>query len=539
MGAGNYDIPRSPVEVNAQERNALPQYGFGSEVSFDPLVDSNPFLFRLHTPKEPSPFYDATEPYFVAQAFADDVSESAFRSTKISPYRPPASYSYADVSRHMDWTTRSSSPFVTASFSFAWAVYEATRRYHHGMKHSIEIAVIDAKALSGRAVTAAELLRKATPEERHKDHWKWYRYALEAQDVLIWGYVPGSAVLASIPLTQILPRLPSYFLAPDPSHIKETPISRVGWAYDQKKYTYRTFCQDMSEHFLRLPVDRRIRDTSAGAVRLAIAFLRPWFHKMATDDFTTATATACVLAQMVSRWPGLWWAREHPETVDLIRCLVHIVGEEAREARRTQALADAGRMQDIVGGLETLARSFTPSRPRHRSISSFSIPSVSSTASVADEDETLFDRDFVLKAGRAASERYRMSIASLKPRVFSPPPPPDVPEASSSKLLPSERAKEKAPAPAEPIVKTPSASSVLLEQASSRLTSAVSSLFHSASSATAPATTSATAPRQGDEPTLDYYARTASALLTGFFLGTFLTLCVLSPHRREIANHWT
>ena len=43
---------------------------------------------------------------------------------------------------------------------------------------------------------------------RHQDHWKWYRYALEAQDVLIWGYVPGTAVLASIPLTQILSKLP-------------------------------------------------------------------------------------------------------------------------------------------------------------------------------------------------------------------------------------------------------------------------------------------------------------------------------------------
>ena len=27
--------------------------------------------------------------------------------------------------------------------------------------------------------------------------------------------------------------------------------------------------------------------------------------------------------------------------------------------------------------------------------------------------------------------------------------------------------------------------------------------------------------------------------LTGFFLGTFITLCMLSPQRREIANHFT
>ena len=37
----------------------------------------------------------------------------------------------------------------------------------------------------------------------------------------------------------------------------------------------------------------------------------------------------------------------------------------------------------------------------------------------------------------------------------------------------------------------------------------------------------------------DFYARTASTFLTGFFLGTFITLCMLSPQRREIANHFT
>lgn len=165
MGAGDSEVPRSPAEVSPQERNALPQYGFGADVAFEQLLDSNPFLFRVHTPKEPSPFYDNTEPYFVGQAFADNVSASAFRASSVSPYRPPSTYTYADVSRHMDWTTRATSPYVSTSFSFAWAIWEATRRYHHGMKHSVEIAVIDAKALSGRAVTAVELLRQGAPKE--------------------------------------------------------------------------------------------------------------------------------------------------------------------------------------------------------------------------------------------------------------------------------------------------------------------------------------------------------------------------------------
>ena len=166
MGARDLELPQcSPAETSAQDRNALPQYGFGPDVGFEQLIDDNPFLFRVHTPKEPSPFYDKTEPYFVGQAFADNVGASAFRASTLSPYQAPSTYTYADVSKHMDWTTRASSPYVSTSFSFAWAVWEATRRYHHGMKHGVEIAVIDAKALSGKAVTAVELLRQSAPQE--------------------------------------------------------------------------------------------------------------------------------------------------------------------------------------------------------------------------------------------------------------------------------------------------------------------------------------------------------------------------------------
>ena len=166
MGASDIEVSASShAEASAQDSNALPQYGFGSNIGFEQLIDSNPFLFRVHTPKEPSPFYDNTEPYFVGQLFHDNVGASAFRAPSLSPYRAPSSYTYADVSKHMDWETRASSPYVSTSFSFAWAVWEATRRYHHGMKHGVEIAIIDAKALSGKAVTAVELLCQGAPTE--------------------------------------------------------------------------------------------------------------------------------------------------------------------------------------------------------------------------------------------------------------------------------------------------------------------------------------------------------------------------------------
>lgn len=140
-----------------QAISSLPQYGFSSEHTFENLIrDNNPFLYRVYTPKPRSPFFDNSEPFFVGQKCDDDFpypeDEVAARTT------------YEDVARHMDWTTRSSSPFISTSFSFVWAIWEAVRRYRANVKHDIQIAVIDARAVSGRAVTALEILRKGTPQ---------------------------------------------------------------------------------------------------------------------------------------------------------------------------------------------------------------------------------------------------------------------------------------------------------------------------------------------------------------------------------------
>ena len=86
--------------------------------------------------------------------------------------RPPRAHddldalkSFESVARYMDWKTRSSSPYVSTTFSFAYALWDAVKRYKMGVKHDIEIAVIDARAVKGRAVTALELLRKANTKQ--------------------------------------------------------------------------------------------------------------------------------------------------------------------------------------------------------------------------------------------------------------------------------------------------------------------------------------------------------------------------------------
>ncbi|KAG6811891.1 hypothetical protein H0H93_014115, partial [Arthromyces matolae] len=144
---------------------SLPQYGFGTEVDFDKLITDNHFLFRVYTPKAPSPFADDTEPFFVAPKFNERYTRSPDKIAQ-SPCVHDDSYlhagSYEDVVAHMDWSTKSSSPYVSTSFSFVWAIWEALRRYHLGVKKDVEIAVIDAHAVAKRAATTVQLLEKAS-----------------------------------------------------------------------------------------------------------------------------------------------------------------------------------------------------------------------------------------------------------------------------------------------------------------------------------------------------------------------------------------
>lgn len=152
----------STTTQDTAEVTTLPQYGFGTDVDFDSLIKDNHFLFRVYTPRERSPFFDNTDPFFIAPKFNERYNLSP---AQLSECAGAHVGSYEDVLTHMDWTTRSSSPYISTSFSFIWSIWEALRRYHQGVKKDVQIAVIDASAVTGRAVTAVQLLRQSSPSE--------------------------------------------------------------------------------------------------------------------------------------------------------------------------------------------------------------------------------------------------------------------------------------------------------------------------------------------------------------------------------------
>ena len=110
----------------------------------------------------------------------------------------------------------------------------------------------------------------------------------------------------------------------------------------------------MSEQFLRSSTEVRLRDTTTSSVRLAMCFLRPWFQKHALKDFQGAVDYVAELAYIIARWPGQWWVREHTEIWDLIQSMVHVIGEEVRDAQRVHALNEVTRLQGVVSELQLL-----------------------------------------------------------------------------------------------------------------------------------------------------------------------------------------
>lgn len=150
---------------------SLPQYGFGTDVDFQSLIEANHFLFRVYTPKAPSsgPRLNDDDPYFLAPKFDEKyhspLDDSPPHNDRLGDCRASVVGTYDDVVTHMDWTSRLSSPYISTSFSFIWSIWEALRRYHTGVKKDVEIVIIDARAVSERAVTAVQLLRKGSLSE--------------------------------------------------------------------------------------------------------------------------------------------------------------------------------------------------------------------------------------------------------------------------------------------------------------------------------------------------------------------------------------
>jgi len=169
---------------------------------------------------------------------------------------------------------------------------------------------------------------------------------------------------------------------------------------------FKQFCQDAAEKFLKMPVEKRLRDTTTSAVRLSLSFLRPWLHRVTLDDVESAQTALTSLAIVVGRWPGQLWVRDHSEVAELSKAMVEIVLEEMRESQKTQKAADAEKMQGIVDQIRRLSLECEKEISRRRLLEAVT-PSPASPAPV-DEGEKVEKEDVAPVPHTSSSYRYRM-----------------------------------------------------------------------------------------------------------------------------------
>ena len=169
---------------------------------------------------------------------------------------------------------------------------------------------------------------------------------------------------------------------------------------------FKQFCQDAAEKFLKMPVEKRLRDTTTSAVRLSLSFLRPWLHRVSLADVESAQTALTSLAIVVGRWPGQLWVRDHSEVAELSKAMVEIVLEEMRESQKTQKAADAEKMQGIVDQIRRLSLECEKEISRRRLLEAVT-PSPASPAPVDEGAEVKKEVEAPVPH-TSSSYRYRM-----------------------------------------------------------------------------------------------------------------------------------
>lgn len=351
------------------------------------------------------------------------------------------------------------------------------------------------------------------------------------------------SVLSSIRLASIVDKLPSYFLhktLSDSQSLSDCSFERIAWDFGAKKSSFRHFCQEMSERYFEDSPEVRLKETIVASARLAIAFLRPWFNEWVPMNIEAAVAKTTELACIIASWPD---PEDPAEMRVVIRGLITLVAEEVRRDHKVSLAGEVLELATVVDDLEGVVSAL-----EHR-LETPNNASETLPTSVVHQESFSFDN-------------VRPPITPLRIRI------PSSHSRSSSSDLSS---------PISPI--TPGSFDQDMPGFYDRIerkrlpsfTQSLTQYFHDSSSPvkhafplTVPtpyvsnpaphlctsSVATQTPPVPDNDPSLgaseppappprNNLSLTVSYALTGFFLGTFLTLCVASSQRRTVLLHLT
>ncbi|KAI0319892.1 hypothetical protein OF83DRAFT_716147 [Amylostereum chailletii] len=178
---------------------SLPHVGVPSNEPFGSLVRRNRFLFRVQ----------------------DDNSQAKHDTNGfVAGGNIPQDGNLTNAAiKHLDQNTRSSpSPFISLSFNLAWAIQDAHRRQHSDRAHpNTRIAVVDGLALLHKVhaqlgVSIVDVAKANGAKACSRKRLQQLRdFADVAQEVLVLGKVPASAIIGVVPWEDVVRASPSWF----------------------------------------------------------------------------------------------------------------------------------------------------------------------------------------------------------------------------------------------------------------------------------------------------------------------------------------
>lgn len=422
------------------------------------------------------------------------------------------------------------------------------------------------------------------------DHYKWTRHAEETQSVLVHGFIPSSAVLSSISFATILSHLPLYFLHAEISHRDILPIDQLAWP-SKHKLSYRQFCKEMATRYHDLPFEHRLRDATVGSVRLALAFLRPWFDEQVVLEpkgFDLAVSRITELAWAIAHWPDSK-ASSIRELAVAIRSMVRVLAEEIRLKRLGELvqLEEITKLHRVADELENVVRVYEQHVSNHVCPSPGPRPSLSRSPSFDDIGsfissspsntvvhslpgsptalkisipEALEELDEMELSALTSFKTPATSFPSLDPVNASEDPLLDAPQYTEpAREILDDTVSESSSHPSTPV------SATFTDPTRHEADTRRSSMISTQSPATSVFELDVLAEKEEVEPSeilqgdpQPFYQPftvphtplaesttlpdviTISSLITGVLLGAFIALCVMGPQRRVVVvSHWS
>lgn len=196
------------------ERSWLPDFKACEQDDYKRLLSQNRFYYRIFDDTFRGSLFES-KTGFIAHRYAYR-TKAQLENLEDNPFDD-----LNGVHDHLTWNKIWSSPWISTTSDWAWAVWELYQRIHYRKKSRYpRLAVIDSHLLlkedafkkgernHGFFFYALQLLKTIEQDDRtYEEH---YDLANASAEVLFHAWIPSYAIVSVLTLDDIIPKLPRY-----------------------------------------------------------------------------------------------------------------------------------------------------------------------------------------------------------------------------------------------------------------------------------------------------------------------------------------